>query len=438
MTFVIITAGIDLSVGAVLVFSGVISANVMERIGGDNWGVILVGLVAALVAGLAWGMLNGVLVTKARVPALIVTLGTLGMALGRRAADHQRRRRARRAVQADRHDRHGRAVRADPVAGDHRRGGRDRLRRRARGHPLRPLHVRDRVQRRRRRAARASRSTGTSSRSTGSRACWPGLAGCLSLARFSTTTIGGHATDNLQAIAAVVLGGTSLFGGHRDDRRDRRRRVHPGRAAERVRDHRRAAVLAAGRGGRGADPRGLPRPAPAARAVSELTTGGGEGRCASGQPRFRWCASRWSCGCGGDDESSSDESSASGGGGKNYSMTLDRRRQGRRVLHHDELRGPGGGEGRGRQDRLPGPGPVRRRRSRRRSSTRSPRRSPTRCWSPRPTPRRCYAPIKQLADGGSKVVLVDTTLEKPDMAVSQIASDNLEGGARGRPTRCPS
>jgi ribose transport system permease protein len=40
-----------------------------------------------------------------------------------------------------------------------------------------------------------------------------GLAGFLSLARFSTTTIGGHSTDNLQAIAAVVLGGTSLFGG---------------------------------------------------------------------------------------------------------------------------------------------------------------------------------------------------------------------------------
>ena len=40
-----------------------------------------------------------------------------------------------------------------------------------------------------------------------------GLAGFLSLARFATTTIGGHATDNLNAIAAVVLGGTSLFGG---------------------------------------------------------------------------------------------------------------------------------------------------------------------------------------------------------------------------------
>jgi ribose transport system substrate-binding protein len=39
-----------------------------------------------------------------------------------------------------------------------------------------------------------------------------------------------------------------------------------------------------------------------------------------------------------------------------------------------------------------------------------------------------YAPIKQLADAGTKIVLVDTTLEQPDMAVSQIASDNEAGG----------
>src|SRR5215218_5767594 len=39
-----------------------------------------------------------------------------------------------------------------------------------------------------------------------------------------------------------------------------------------------------------------------------------------------------------------------------------------------------------------------------------------------------YVPIKQVADGGSKVVLVDTTLEQPDLAVSQIASDNVGGG----------
>ena len=45
-----------------------------------------------------------------------------------------------------------------------------------------------------------------------------------------------------------------------------------------------------------------------------------------------------------------------------------------------------------------------------------------------------YAPIKALADNGSKVVLVDTTLDKPDMAVSQIASDNLAGGKQAAKT----
>jgi ribose transport system substrate-binding protein len=39
-----------------------------------------------------------------------------------------------------------------------------------------------------------------------------------------------------------------------------------------------------------------------------------------------------------------------------------------------------------------------------------------------------YAPIKQLADGGAKVALVDTTLEQADFAISQIASDNEGGG----------
>src|SRR3954468_1070396 len=39
-----------------------------------------------------------------------------------------------------------------------------------------------------------------------------------------------------------------------------------------------------------------------------------------------------------------------------------------------------------------------------------------------------YAPIKQASDAGIKIVLVDTTLENADLAVSQIASDNLGGG----------
>jgi ribose transport system substrate-binding protein len=39
-----------------------------------------------------------------------------------------------------------------------------------------------------------------------------------------------------------------------------------------------------------------------------------------------------------------------------------------------------------------------------------------------------YAPIKQMADAGTKIVLVDTTLDQPQMAVSQISSDNEAGG----------
>ena len=60
MTFVIITSGIDLSVGSVLVFSSVVAAKVMEAMGGSGVGVAAVGLVAAILSGMAWGVVNGV------------------------------------------------------------------------------------------------------------------------------------------------------------------------------------------------------------------------------------------------------------------------------------------------------------------------------------------------------------------------------------------
>ncbi|HJY45160.1 MAG TPA: ABC transporter permease, partial [Propionibacteriaceae bacterium] len=82
MTFVIITSGIDLSIGSVLVFSSVVSALVMQRIGGEGWGTAIIGILAALVTGVLWGLVNGALVAKAKIPPLIVTLGTLSIALG--------------------------------------------------------------------------------------------------------------------------------------------------------------------------------------------------------------------------------------------------------------------------------------------------------------------------------------------------------------------
>ncbi|MDZ5144773.1 hypothetical protein N4G39_09430, partial [Microbacterium testaceum] len=56
MTYVIITAGIDLSVGSVLVFSGVVSALAMRAMGGEGWGVATVGIIVAVLSGVCWGL----------------------------------------------------------------------------------------------------------------------------------------------------------------------------------------------------------------------------------------------------------------------------------------------------------------------------------------------------------------------------------------------
>ncbi len=72
-TVVILTAGIDLSVGAILV----ISAMVMGRLTTLNDIPFYLAIPAGLAIGTLMGTINGVLVTKARIPPLIVTLGTL-------------------------------------------------------------------------------------------------------------------------------------------------------------------------------------------------------------------------------------------------------------------------------------------------------------------------------------------------------------------------
>ena len=93
MTFVILTGGIDLSIGSVLAFAGLVGASVEK--GGR--GLLSVGaageaagygvpaaLAAAIVVGLIAGLLQGLTVTKLKVPPFIVTLG--GMSVFRGAA----------------------------------------------------------------------------------------------------------------------------------------------------------------------------------------------------------------------------------------------------------------------------------------------------------------------------------------------------------------
>ncbi|WP_353215092.1 ABC transporter permease [Salinisphaera hydrothermalis] len=76
-TFVIVTAGIDLSQGSVVGLSGIIGAQVMTATGS-----ITLGVIAAIASGVAVGLFNGVLTAFTRVPAFIATLGTLSIAGG--------------------------------------------------------------------------------------------------------------------------------------------------------------------------------------------------------------------------------------------------------------------------------------------------------------------------------------------------------------------
>lgn len=77
MTFVIITAGIDLSVGSLVAFSGVVLASVL-RAGVPVPLAILVGLGM----GLLCGLVNGLLITHGRLPPFISTLGMMSVARG--------------------------------------------------------------------------------------------------------------------------------------------------------------------------------------------------------------------------------------------------------------------------------------------------------------------------------------------------------------------
>lgn len=79
MTAVIISAGIDLSVGSMLALAGMVGAYTMIAIGGsDPQGSALVaGTVVGIVVGTLCGLLNGVLITKLRLQPFIVTLGSM-------------------------------------------------------------------------------------------------------------------------------------------------------------------------------------------------------------------------------------------------------------------------------------------------------------------------------------------------------------------------
>ncbi len=220
-TFVIATAGIDLSIPSGIVLGEVFAVKALSFIHvGTGTAVdvpadkttgwyLLVALAGSLTAGLLLGLVNGFTVGYMRIPPMLATLGSLGAGLGIALLMQNGVNIATYAL--------------NPVAtgeviprlpnliligllavgvgyvGMHRSvfgrhtlaiGSSEEAARRV------GLNVR-------RHLLKVYTVGGVAS----------GLGGFLSVAYFSTTSVAGHSTDNLQAITAVALGGTSLFGG---------------------------------------------------------------------------------------------------------------------------------------------------------------------------------------------------------------------------------
>ena len=212
-TFVIITAGIDLSVGFVLVLCGVVAGEYYLSNGGANAsaGTIWVGAILGLLTGAAFGALQGIAVAKLKIPPLIATLMGLGVAEGLSyliTGGSDLRAVPNSLINSigtggiggvqwliiisflvtllfglilafTRFGRYTYAIGSNPEAA--LRAGINVDRHLIKVYALSGLMA--------------------------------GLAGILDLGYFSTTTISGHPLDNLVVITAVVIGGASLFGG---------------------------------------------------------------------------------------------------------------------------------------------------------------------------------------------------------------------------------
>jgi ribose transport system permease protein len=213
-TFVIIAAGLDLSVGGTLALSGMTAAWMMNN--GSISGLpvaltILIGVLVGLATGLAVGIVNGVIVTRLKISPLIVTLGTLGITTGLVQLAHQ-----------------GQPIVGVPAAmatfGVNNLGGwipqtvlataivvaiagivlaKTRF-------GLRTYGIGSNIEAARRHGVNVNRHLVKVYALSG---LFAGIAGVIVLARFGEANTLAGQNDNLNAIAAAVIGGASLFGG---------------------------------------------------------------------------------------------------------------------------------------------------------------------------------------------------------------------------------
>jgi ribose transport system permease protein len=221
-TFVIATAGVDLSIPSGIVLGEVFAVKALGLIDVKGVGTavdvagneskawyIIVALCGSLLAGLALGLVNGIAVGYMRIPPLLATLGTLGAGLGIALLLQNGVNTATYAL--------------DPISNGHAIPGIPNL------IPVAALVVLLGIVMLNYsvfgRHTLAIGSNEEAARRVGIKVerhllkvyvlggVMSGFAGFLSLSYFTTTSLSGHSTDNLSAITAVALGGTSLFGG---------------------------------------------------------------------------------------------------------------------------------------------------------------------------------------------------------------------------------
>jgi ribose transport system permease protein len=213
LTFVLGAGHIDLSVGATLVLSSVVAAKTTAvlSVSGDVGAATALGACAALATGIVMGLINGLLVTKLKINSFVVTLGTMGIGIG--AAQVITNGSNVTGLPSELQGQFGLGtwlgvplplllaivvgaaaalVLWQTVFGRH------------------TLAVGSAENGARRAGVRVQTTTVGVFLLAGTLA---GLAGFLDISRFGTTAISGHETTMLQALSAVIIGGTSLYGG---------------------------------------------------------------------------------------------------------------------------------------------------------------------------------------------------------------------------------
>lgn len=211
--FVVASAGIDLSVGSLLGLSAMSGALVMIQLHGTvtSWLAVAIGFAVCLLVGAVTGAVNGFLITKARLTPFIVTLGMLGVCAGLTnvISNGQEAANLPNAIGSFGIETFGGwisllvllAVVVTMLAGIVL--AKTRL-------GLRTYAIGSNRESARRAGIPVDRHTFWLYVFSGTMA---GFAGLLTLGRLSAATTSAGAGDELNAIAAVVIGGASLFGG---------------------------------------------------------------------------------------------------------------------------------------------------------------------------------------------------------------------------------